>query len=81
MIEIKRKVIRRTRGAYPVLYRHPEPIVVSFDVGDLLTFRAARRRGVWTLPIDAAFRYAVRLKVLQDAAEKRRAMPARKGRR
>lgn len=79
MIEIKRKVSRRTRGAYPVLYRHPEPIVVSLDVGDLLTFRAARRRGVWTLPIDAAFRYAVRMKVLQEAAEKRRAKLARKG--
>ena len=79
MIEIKRKVSRRTRGAYPVLYRHPEPIVVSLDVGDLLTFRAARRRGVWTLPIDAAFRYAIRAKAFQDAAEKRRAKLARKG--
>lgn len=79
MTELKRKVTRRTRGAYPVLYRHPEPIVVSLDVGDLLTFRAARRRGVWTLPIDAAFRYAVRAKAFHESTEKRRAKLTRKG--
>jgi len=48
-------------------------------VGDLLTFRAARRRGVWTLPIDAAFRYAVRAKAFHESTEKRRGKLTRKG--
>ena len=78
MTDLVRKVSRRTRHAYPVLYRRPERIIVSLDAGDILTFRAERRRAVWALPIDTAFRYAVRLQAFQQAAEKHRARAARK---
>ncbi len=71
MITISKPVTRRTRGAYAVLYRQPRPIVVSLAVGDLLEFREAGRRTKWTLPIDAGFRYAVRVKALSDSEERR----------
>lgn len=69
--DLNRKVTRRTRDPYPVLFHKPERIVVSFEVGDLITFRAARRRQVWTLPIVSAWRYAIRLQALADAEQQR----------
>lgn len=71
MTTLAKPVTRRTRGAYAVLYLKPRAIVVSLAEGDLLEFREAGRRQKWTLPIDAAFRYAVRLKAFADATERR----------
>ena len=72
MTDLTRKVTRRTRNAYPVLFTHkPERIVVSLEAGDLITFRAARRRQVWTLPIVAAWHYAIRMQAVADAEQRR----------
>jgi hypothetical protein len=54
-----------------VLYAKPRQIVVTLAEGDLLTFREAGRRQSWTLPIDTAFRQAVRNQALATAAERR----------
>lgn len=71
MTDFDKPVQRRTRGAYRVLYAAPQRIVVRLAPGDLLEFRAHGARTRWTLPADAAFRFAVRCKALADAAEKR----------
>lgn len=72
MVEFDKAVKRRTRGAYSVLYRKTEKIVVRLAPGDLIEFRASGRRSRWTLPVDTAFKYAVRLAAFAAAAEKRR---------
>lgn len=72
MTEFDKPVQRRTRGAYSVLYRKAEKIVVRLAPGDLIEFRARGRRHKWTLNADVGFKYAVRLKAFADAAEKRR---------
>lgn len=71
MTTLARPVTRRTRGAYAVLYRQPRPIVVTLAEGDLLEFRESGRRTKWTLPIDTAFRQAVRVKAIADASDRR----------
>lgn len=74
MIEIKKTVSRRTRSAYSILYhRDARPIVVSFCVGDYLEFRELGRRGRWQLPIDDAFRIALRSKIEADRRARREA--------
>jgi hypothetical protein len=73
MTELNRSISRRTRLSYPVLYRNARQIVVTLVVGDVIEFREAGRRARWPLPIDSAFKYAVRLKASTDAAEKRHA--------
>lgn len=78
MTELTRKVSRRTRAPYSVLFREPRPIVASLIPGDLLQFREAGRRDTWEIPISSAFKYAVRLKALSDATEKRRARKAKR---
>lgn len=77
MTEINKAISRRTRGAYSVLYREPSQIVVTFCVGDLIEFREAGCRKRWQIPIDAAFRVALRAQV---EAEKRAKREARRGR-
>jgi len=72
MTDLTRTLSRRTRLAYSVLYRKPRQIVVTLAVGDIIEFREAGRRAKWALPINTAFKYAVRLKAFTDAAEKRR---------
>ena len=53
--------LTKTRRAYVVLYAAAaRPIVVSLEPGDVIGFREAGRRQVWTLPIDRMFRLAVR---------------------
>lgn len=67
-------VKRRTRFEYCVLYTKPRRIVVSLESKggeDLVVFREERRRQAWSLPVDAAFKYAVRLAALSEAREKR----------
>ena len=60
MTELTKAVRRKTRRAYVVLYAAARPIVVSLEPGDVIGFREAGRRQVWTLPIDRMFRLAVR---------------------
>jgi hypothetical protein len=69
---LRKAVRRRTARAYAVLYRSARPIVVTLLPGDVLEFREHGRRCRWLLAVDTAFKYAVRLKAFQDAAEKRR---------
>lgn len=71
MTDLERPISRRTRLTYPVLYRKARRIVVTLSPGDLIEFREDRRRINWALPIDTAFKYAVRLKAFQVAAERR----------
>lgn len=79
MIEIKRPVSRRTRSAYNVLYQHkPRQIVVTLCTGDLLEFREAGCRQRWQIPIDAAFRVALRQQIEADRRAKREARRNRK---
>ncbi len=72
MTEFDKPVTRRTRGAYSVLFRKAKKIVVRLAPGDLIEFREERRRERWTLNVDTAFKYAVRIKAFATAAEKRR---------
>jgi len=59
--ELTKAVRRKTRRPYGVLYAgEPRPIIVSLEPGDVVCFREAGRRQVWTLPIDRMFRQAVR---------------------
>lgn len=61
MTELTKAVRRKTRRPYVVLYAgEARPIVVSLEPGDVVSFREAGRRQVWTLPIDRMFRQAVR---------------------
>jgi hypothetical protein len=59
--KLTKPVRRKTRWPYAVLYAGcARPIVVSLEPGDVISFREAGRRQVWTLPIDRVFRQAVR---------------------
>ncbi len=61
MTSLTKPIHRKTRLAYAVLYAgKPRPIIVSLEPGDIITFREAGRRHVWTMPIDRVFRRAVR---------------------
>jgi hypothetical protein len=61
MTSLNKPVRRKTRWSYSVLYAHDSrPIVVSLEPGDVVTFREAGRRQVWSLPVDRMFRQAVR---------------------
>lgn len=74
MTELHKPIRRRTRRSYNVLYcsgNKARAIVVTLAPGDLLEFRESGRRTSWQLPIDSAFRYAVRLRALSEAAETR----------
>ncbi|HVY68919.1 MAG TPA: hypothetical protein VHH73_03280 [Verrucomicrobiae bacterium] len=71
MIEIKKPVHRKTVRTYPVLYRKARRIVVTIAPGDILEFRELGRRGKWSLNIDTAFKYAIRLRAFFDKAQKK----------
>jgi hypothetical protein len=54
-------------GTYCVLHhRKARRIVAAFCQGDYLEFHEQRSRLRWTLPIDEAFRIAVRIKSAAD---------------
>lgn len=75
MTELNKPVRRRTRFSYNVLYHGAHKarrIVVELQANDVLSFRELGRRTHWQLPIDSAFRYAVRLSALAEAAARRR---------
>ena len=51
---------------------HYRQIVITLLPGDVLEFRESGRRSRFTLPIDTAFRYAVRLTALAHGAARKR---------
>jgi hypothetical protein len=60
MTSLKRPLRRKTTGHYAVLYvGDRRPIVVSLLPGDVIEFRELRRRQVFSLSIDYAFKCAV----------------------
>jgi hypothetical protein len=60
MTSLKRPLRRKTAGNYAVLYvGDRRPIVVSLLPGDVIEFRELRRRQVFSVPIDYAFKCAV----------------------
>jgi hypothetical protein len=71
-------VRRVTRGAYSTLYVKPRKIVVTCAVGDLLVFREHGRRQEFSLPVDTAFKQAIRIKANADARAKQEARKARR---
>ena len=74
MTELLKPVTRRTRTAYSVLYktpRHARQIVVTLQPGDLIEFRERGRRCRWRLPIESAFRYAVRRQAFAEMTARR----------
>jgi hypothetical protein len=79
MTTTNKPVRRVTQGSYAVLYAKARPIIVSILPGDVLEFREHGRRGRWYLAIDSAFRQAVRIQALHDAAQKKRERKARAG--
>lgn len=60
MIELRRVLRRTTTGRYRILYQSARPIVVELMPGDVLTFREKGRKQRFHLPIEEAFRIAVR---------------------
>lgn len=71
MTNLENKITRKTRCAYRILYQQPRQIVASFCPGDIIEFREHGRRQRYSLPIDAAFRLAVRLHAEQQRREKK----------
>jgi hypothetical protein len=62
MTSSRKKVQRCTEQAYRVVYASkPRPIVVCIDA-ELLRFREKGRRTWYDLPVDTAFRIAVKRK-------------------
>jgi hypothetical protein len=61
MTSLTKAVRRKTRFPYAVLYAgNARSIIVSLEPGDVITFREAGRRQVWSVPIDQVFRQTVR---------------------
>jgi hypothetical protein len=77
MVSIHTNVQRRTRDLYRVLTNRERYIIVSLKPGDLLSFRENRCRATFELPIEHAFRIAVRAKVEADRRAKREGKAAR----
>lgn len=79
MTLLEKPIHRKTRGAYSVLYfRRPRQLIVSLLPGDLIEFREVGRRTRFQIPIETAFRRAVTLKAISEAAEKRNLKKLRK---
>lgn len=72
MTSLNKPVHRVTVEKYAVLYYgKARQIVCTLDKGDVLVFREHGCRARFSLPIEAAFKYAVRLSAMQAAAAKR----------
>jgi len=72
MTSLTRAVRRKTRFPYAVLYAgKTRPIIVSLEPGDVITFREAGRRHVWSVPIDRIFRQAVREAAVAQRRERK----------
>lgn len=75
MTTITKPISRKSRDNYAVLFsgqRKARQIVVTLLPGDFIEFREAGRRGKFMIPIEGAFRFAVRCHALQQSAEKAR---------
>lgn len=73
----EKRVTRVTVDAYPVLYYgKPRQIVVTvcrMGADDMLEFREKGTRSHWFLPVDEAFKFAVRRKAVCEQLVKARA--------
>ena len=73
MTTLTKPLHRSTTGRYAVLYTsNRRPIIVSLLPGDVIAFREFRRRQVFTLPVEYAFKCAV-----ASAARAAKAKPKR----
>jgi hypothetical protein len=70
MTTTDKAVSRITQDSYRVLWQKAKPIVVTIK-NDSLIFREKRGRMRYYLPIDAAFRQAVRVDADRVRAEKK----------
>ena len=77
MTVLTKPVRRKSRQSYVVLYAgEARPIVVALEPGDIITFREAGRRHIWSLPIDRMFRQAVREAAQAGRTQRKRARRA-----
>jgi hypothetical protein len=70
MTPIKKAVKRRTDCNFANYGPDRRAIVVSIEPGDVLGFRLLRTRKTYIIGITDAMRYAVRLEVARERAEK-----------
>lgn len=73
--KIDKPVRRLTRHSYNVLYvssRKARPIVLAILPGDIFEFREHGRKKRWRLPIEEAFKEAVRRQVAADKAKRKK---------
>lgn len=71
MTTLNKPVARVTQDSYGTLkFSDPRPIVCSMLVGDVLEFREKGKRGRWSIPIDAAFRFAVTCQAEKERRDK-----------
>jgi hypothetical protein len=69
--DLTRDFRRRTRLPYTVLFSRPARVVVTLGLGDMLRFRAERRRRSWTLPIEPGLQLGVPRQAAREAAERK----------
>ena len=80
MIEIHKPTHRLTRQQYGVLHhRKLRRIVVSLIPGDVLEFREQGGRHRFSMPVDTAFRMAIRMTVEAARRAKAEARRAKRG--
>jgi hypothetical protein len=73
MTSLDKPVKRLTREAYRVLYvGKPRQVVVALHPGDVIVFREHGCKTKFTLPIEDAFKVAVRRAALTEIAEKKK---------
>jgi hypothetical protein len=70
MTTTDKTVSRMTQESYRVLYQKPKPIVITIK-NDSLIFREKRGRMHYYLPIEDAFKWAVRIEANRVRAEKK----------
>lgn len=78
MTVLNKPLRRSTQSSYRVLFQKPRQIIVLLLPGDILGFKEKGRRSIFHLPIETAFRIAVREKARATAAEKKTAKKGKK---
>lgn len=69
---LSKPTTRQTRGVYRVLYASKSrEIIVTLLPGDIMEFREKGCRARFALPIESAFKFAVRMTAMRAAAEKK----------
>lgn len=80
MVEISKPTSRVTRQQYGVLHHSKlRKIVVTLVPGDVLEFREQGGRRRFTMPVDSAFRIAVKTTVEAERRSKQEARRTRRG--